>query len=387
MQKLCFSLATIFLFVSVLVFTGKDVEAKDANQVLKTMDANGDGRIDKDEWNRNPKGFKKIDGDKDNYLSLDELIRFFGGQSSDEEKPAKGSSSQVQANVSNEGLWQGPIIDVHSQIDADTDLSSIVPMLDQAGVSKVILSTRFKQPSTDVLAFAARYPDRIIPAAKTKTRSFTKGKANYADLFKKELGNYDYRAIAEVIMWHAAKKGVGAGESTMDPSDPRASMMLEASRQKGIPFIAHIEFRAMGSKKSEYLENLEAVIAANRDVPIGLIHMGQLDAKDAERLLPKHPNLFFITSHCNPIAYRHNKQPWTRMIINSGFAPEWHKLVLAHPDRFVLAFDNVFYFHWNDMFLPQVEVWRKVLATIPGAHAHAIAHGNAERLWNLLPVK
>ncbi|MBC8157835.1 MAG: hypothetical protein H8E94_00740 [Alphaproteobacteria bacterium] len=65
---------------------------------------------------------------------------------------------------------------------------------------------------------------------------------------------------------------------------------------------------------------------------------------------------------------------------------KWYKLVLANPTRFVLAFDNVFSFQWEDSFLPQVDVWRKALTTVPDDIAHAIAHGNAERLWKLPPA-
>jgi predicted TIM-barrel fold metal-dependent hydrolase len=384
-RKLFTYLSIVILCITCLALTGKDAEAKDADQILKAMDSNGDGQIDKDEWKQNPKGFRKIDDNNDGFLSRDELIRKFGGGSNDDQKPTAPNHSANTTSVPVDGVWNGPIIDVHSQIDEETDLNSIVPMLDRAGVSKVMLSTRFKQPSSDVLELAARHPERIIPAAKSKTKAFTKGQGDYAGKFKEEIELYDYRAIAEVIMWHAAKKGVGAGQSTMEPGDARVAMMIEASRQKNIPFIAHIEFGAMGSGKSSYLEKMDAFIAANRDVPIGLIHMGQLDADDAAQLLPRHSNLFFITSHCNPIAYNDNKQPWTRMLIDSGFAPEWRELILAYPERFVLAFDNVFHFHWEGMFLPQVDVWRKALATIPDEVAHAIAHGNAERLWSLPP--
>ena len=74
-------------------------------------------------------------------------------------------------------------------------------------------------------------------------------------------------------------------------------------------------------------------------------------------------------------------------LVGAEFAPEWRKLLLANPDRFVFAMDNVFSFYWKDMFLPQIEVWRKTLATVPDDVAHAVAHGNAERLWKLPPTK
>ena len=287
--------------------------------------------------------------------------------------------SQAKAD----GAWQGPIVDAHSQVDEKTDLAAIVPLLDEAGVTKVILSTRFNQPSSDVTALASKHPDRIIPAAKTKTKAFMRGQEKYRKLFKEELGAYDYKAMAEVIMWHAAKKSVGAGKAAMDPDAPRVNEMVKFARAKGWPFVAHIEFAAMGLDANDYMEKFEALVAANRDVPFGLIHMGQLGADDAARLLPLHPNLFFITSHCNPVTNAASNLPWTRMFRGSEIDQPWKDLIIAFPDRFVLAFDNVFHFHWESSFIPQVKLWRDALATLPDETAHALAHGNAERLWKL----
>ncbi|MAG97418.1 MAG: amidohydrolase family protein [Alphaproteobacteria bacterium] len=283
-------------------------------------------------------------------------------------------------------FWQGPLIDVHSQVDQRTDLKTIVPLLDKAGVAQVVLSARFKQPSSDVIGLAQRHPERIIPAAKTKTRAFTKNSGGFPRIFKKELRSHDFGAMAEIIMWHAAKKGVGAGKAAMDPDDGRLQPFLKAARKKGWPFLAHIEFAAMDWDKERYMKKFEAFLAANRDVPVGLIHMGQLKAADAARFLPLHANLFFITSHSNPITIKASRLPWTRMFSGQELAPRWRKLVLAYPERFVLAFDNVFHFHWEKKFLPQVKVWRRALAALPDAVAHALAHGNAERLWKLPPA-
>ena len=58
-------------------------------------------------------------------------------------------------------------------------------------------------------------------------------------------------------------------------------------------------------------------------------------------------------------------------------------LVIKHPERFILAFDNVLEDHWSDYYLEQVAVWRKALADLPPDVAHALAHRNAERLWHL----
>ena len=361
--------------------------------LMKKFDRNGDGRITRKEWRGPGNAFKKFDTDRSGYLTRKELDSKLGGNGEGKAKKNAANKTEKMKHAEKEpgtevaqAYWQGPIIDVHSQVDEKTDLEKIVPLLDKAGVARVILSTRFKQPSSDVADLAARHPDRIVAAAKTKTKAVMKGLDSFPQIFLEDLERHEFGAMAEIIMWHAAKKGVGAGKAVIEPDDPRISVFMKTVRERGWPFVAHFEFAAMGGEKSRFMDKFEAMLGANRDVPIGLIHMGQLKAGDAARLLPAHANLFFITSHSNPVTLSKSKLPWTRMFAGEELAPAWRDLVLKYPDRFVLGFDNVFYFHWEDLFLPQVEVWRKALAKLPDAVAHALAHGNAERLWKLPPA-
>ena len=90
-----------------------------------------------------------------------------------------------------------------------------------------------------------------------------------------------------------------------------------------------------------------------------------------------------MTSHTNPTAISKSNQPWTPMFQGDGLTPEWKKLVVQNPDRFILAFDNVWPDQWGDFYLQEAEYWRKAFAALPDEVAHAIAHGNAERLWNI----
>ena len=382
-----------------------------AGMVLKKNDADGDGRISRGEWQKSPATFDAMDSDGDGALSMRELAARFGGGASKAQggegrtgrKGNKDRMSRQQMGGSAAAAvaapiaaapgqwtgagWKGPIIDVHSQIDEKTDLDGVIEKMNKAGVVQAILSARFKQPSEDVIGLAKRYSGRIIPAAKSKTRAFTKGDGWSPDIAAREFKKYDYRAIAELILWHAAKQSVGAGKAAIEPDDPRLTPFLDLARSKGFPLVLHFEFAAMGgSERDRYMAKMETFAAANRDVPVGLIHMGQLGTDEAARLLPKHPNLFFITSHSNPVSTDESRLPWTKMFSGSTLAPAWRALVLRHPDRFVLGFDNVFHFQWNDKFLPAVAYWRKALAGLPDAIAHKVAHGNAERLWKLKPA-
>jgi len=79
--------------------------------------------------------------------------------------------------------------------------------------------------------------------------------------------------------------------------------------------------------------------------------MGQLETKDAARLLAKHANLHFMTSHANPFITANSSQPWVD--------------------------------HWGDKYVGQAALWRKALAELPAEVASKVAHENAERLWKL----
>ncbi|HBC07064.1 MAG TPA: hypothetical protein DC046_05690, partial [Rhodospirillaceae bacterium] len=50
-----------------------------AAQFMRDMDADGDGRIAAEEWQRKPKRFKRLDTDGDGFLTMEELRARFGG--------------------------------------------------------------------------------------------------------------------------------------------------------------------------------------------------------------------------------------------------------------------------------------------------------------------
>ena len=66
---------------------------------------------------------------------------------------------------------------------------------------------------------------------------------------------------------------------------------------------------------------------------------------------------------------------------------DWKKLMIEHPDRFILGFDNVWPEHWSQYYLDQIKLWREAIKELPLEVAHAFAHGNAERLWRLPPAR
>jgi len=168
------------------------------------------------------------------------------------------------------------------------------------------------------------------------------------------------------------------------PDDERVKVAFEGAKKNGWPFVLHIEFESLSGRKwKKYFTALKSFLQQHSDYPIALIHMGQLRATDVKNLMDKHANLYFLTSHSNPIAVRRSNQPWVNMFENDELAPQWQTLIIANPKRFIFALDNVWPNHWRNDYKEQVSLWKNALSKLPSEVAHAVAHGNAESLWNL----
>jgi predicted TIM-barrel fold metal-dependent hydrolase len=286
--------------------------------------------------------------------------------------------------------WAGeiPIIDAHSQLERKVAPERVIELMDAAGVSRTILAARRGTSVKDMKAFAARHPDRITAAVRTKGGAYQdKDLAAFQAFLAKQTKSRQFAAMAEVLIFHHIKRNkkgkVVAPEVAYPLDHEKVRAALAVTLERGWPFIAHIEFASLGFERDSYMAGSEAMLDAHPDHPFILIHLGQLDPGEIARLIAAHANISFITAHSNPITVKRSREPWTDMFRGEQLAPPWRALIVAHPDRFVLGFDNVWANHWEELYLPQVVLWRKVLADLPEDVAHALAHRNAERLWRL----
>jgi predicted TIM-barrel fold metal-dependent hydrolase len=277
-----------------------------------------------------------------------------------------------------------PLIDAHSQVNESVDLTQVIALMDRAGVQRTFLSTNGRMRPAELVAFASRYPGRIIPAVspRIKQRGFEE-----PAFLERQVRTGGFGAIAEVLIYHA-QKGNRVPLLTTDLDGPQVAIALGYAQQERWPLTLHIEFGAAGPRRETLMRQLESLLTQHPDQPFVLIHMGQLDPSSARSLIAAHGNVYFITSHANPIftAKRgEGHQPWTSMFRTFGtsLSADWRELVVTRPDRFILGFDNVYPEDWGDFYLSQVRLWRGALSELPPHVAHAVAHGNAERLWRL----
>ena len=288
-----------------------------------------------------------------------------------------------------------PIIDAHSQVGTFSesgvywDLNKIMQLIDEAGVARTILMARGTVTPEELVSFASDYPGRIIPAVRITSALYSNNDAGYYTFLRKQVNMHQFGAMGEVLMYHAPKpaaKGRSVPETVVYPDDERVQAALEYAIEKKWPFMVHNEFGSTGCPRDEFMTKLKALLLRHPEHPFVLAAMGQLNYVDVRQLIEAHPNIHFTTSHSDPFIVRDAIQPWTNMFDGNRLSADWKQLMTDHPDRFILAFDNVQIEGWGQYYLKLVTLWRDAIKELPVKVAHAFAHGNAERLWRLPPA-
>jgi predicted TIM-barrel fold metal-dependent hydrolase len=292
-----------------------------------------------------------------------------------------------------------PIVDAHSQASRDLALSTIMRLMDRGAVARSILSNRGGLSPSGLVAMAAERPDRITASMEVKSqRYFITGEPEFFQRLEAMGREPRYGAISEVLLWHEQKGGRGSrrqgGEEVPEvnlPIDaPQVQAVLQMALKRGWPFVVHYEFRSLSKANyAKRMAELKGLLRAHPAHPIVLIHMGQLYSSEAAALISEFPNVYFMTSHANPIFDSvGGGLLWTKLFEGRKLAPAWKNLFVAHSDRFVMAFDNVLPRHWETgYYMAQADLWQEGLRDLPRDAANAVAHGNAIRLWKLPPLE
>ncbi len=321
-----------------------------------------------------------------------------------------------------------PMIDAHSQADKDFDISAALKLMDQGGVRRTILSSLGGLTPSKLVAMAAAHSDRITASMEVKSQQhYMTGTPEFFQRLAKMAEEPRYGAISEALLFHAEKGtqprrgGQGAErrggqaqeraggqeqrrrggqgqerqretvpEFNLSIDSPQVKAVLQVALRRNWPFVAHYEFRSLNTADyAARMAELKRLLGAHPSHPIVLIHMGQLYAGEAAVLISEFRNVYFMTSHSNPLYdAMGGGLSWTKLFEGRKIAPAWKKLFVTHPDRFILGFDNVLKRHWEPAYyVAQAKLWQDAFADLPPEVAHAIAHRNAERLWRLPAVK
>jgi predicted TIM-barrel fold metal-dependent hydrolase len=277
-------------------------------------------------------------------------------------------------------------IDAHSQIDHNVDgIDVVLKRMLANNVTTTLLSTRGKRNWRDILDWNSKYPTKIAPLIRSKGKHYKNNSAKYYKRVRKQIETGKFIGAAEILVFHA-QKGSKAPEVAVDLFDERVSLLLTESISQEWPFVIHIEFSSLhGRERQRYMDELNSLLEQHPKHPFVLIHMGQLFHDQVHELINHHPNIYFLTSHTDPVTVNNSKQPWTKIFSASGhhFKDSWKNLFNAYPDRFIFALDNVWDYHWQGSYDEKMKYWSEALSEMPAKTAELIAHGNAERLWKL----
>lgn len=292
-----------------------------------------------------------------------------------------------------------PIIDAHSQFDSQVPNEQIIAVVERAGVARVLLSSRQGETvESRALELGRARPDLIGVLIASKWDRYENAE-KFAQGFEQRASNAAFVGMAEMLVTHAPHEHEHLKYAGIQlPLDaPQIKAGIRVARQRGWPLTLHLEFVDMGSTAApQYLETLERLLRENRELPVVLIHMGQLNRVQVATLLAAHANLFLLTSHADNFSAAGTRKlaekgmtsqtGWINMFSGRSLSADWRELMTRYPDRFVLAFDNVFPPHWSEQYSRKVAAWRAALLELPPDVAHKIAHENAERLWRLPPA-
>lgn len=298
-------------------------------------------------------------------------------------------------------------VDAHSQVDSETvgsapefaGLATLTDIMYSNRVMQVILSTRGS--GLNAVAFASKTGANIIDSVRSKSKFYNESiwpVDDYIDFFSTQSDSGYFGAASELLIYHAAKqrkiRDENGNELIIDIPEVvvplNSEKVLYAVNQcilRGWPTVIHIEFAALSVlDKIERMYQFETLLDNHPQHPFVLIHMGQLEIGDVLRLIMRHNNVYFMTSHADPVTDAISEQPWVNLFRPGtlDLEPQWRNAFIHFPTRFIFALDNVFAEHWLQHYTSKMDYWTSAMNSLPDDVANSIAHGNAERLWKLI---
>ena len=192
------------------------------------------------------------------------------------------------------------------------------------------------------------------------------------------------RVIAETFP-NAITSSVDPLRQRRLPTDaPYFQELFAIAKAFGTPLPMHMQWHP------ESAAQLETLLASDRQGVVVLSHCGKdTVAKDIRPLLDKHPNLFCdLGFRSTPQAEKEGKR-WPERIVfwghsllqKAGVKPDWKQLIEDHPDRFMVAIDDVQ--SWEEYAGVVAAIRQGLLAQLTPETAEKVAYRNAVRIYGL----
>lgn len=292
-----------------------------------------------------------------------------------------------------------PIIDVHGHLQKAMSAESLVRLMDEAGVSRMVLQpTHGQQRGTDeqALTYARQYPNRFVPFIGFQNRppiappeawtNPTPEALAFLDSVEQKLRAGGVFGLGEIVLRYHGHDEPGAPnccpEVDHQADSPLMFRIAEMATRFEVPMIIHAE----GEPK--VVAGMERVLKAYPNASLIWAHnCGRQSAEAIRRLLINYSNLYCDLggmTNTRPFGYGTNwprSTPWVFPIENGrgSLFPEMKELFEQFPDRFMVGMDA--YFNEAYKFFPErVYRFRQLISGLSPATARKLAYENAERL-------
>ncbi len=373
------------LFVSLAIGLGivlsSTVLAKNPNMAVSKRDSNGDGKVSRDEWDKSPFVFKKIDLNKDGYLTVEEFAKKFGMSG-----PSDGKGGKTVANSLDES--NVIIADVHMH-PASHHPADQLTWMNRNGVKWAGLGT-MKDHNID--RFSMIMGERYIPFG---------GQGPMDEIYSQhgsegveDKNNTLFESMMEELeadFESGRIKGIGeifANNRTTNPRPgfrrktrvdaPTYRAMLDLVEKYGGAMSMHVQW------DQDSIEQLGVLADHNPNGNIIWAHCGNDgSAYDVRKVLKSHLNIYCdLSARSKPKLsdWVINKRPQAEIFTSYSLNGSWKDLIEEMPNRFMVGTDT----KGGSKYDGGIRAIRNgLLSNLSQETAEKVAYKNAQNLLDL----
>lgn len=297
-----------------------------------------------------------------------------------------------------------PIIDGHGHLNGDMSVETLITLMDQAGVSRMVLMARYYASSYDAgsgsdeqaLTYSKAYPGRFSPFVAGQRG--TLGQKNRSRWLKPDavadellveaehkLRSEEFHGLGEFIIRHYAyqAQGQGGGEVDIPVDTPLMRRFMDLVAKFRVPLLLHAE------GEPEVVAGMKSLLEYNPKAKVIWAHScGRSSAEIIGQMLISYSNLFCdLGGMLNaPFAgygrYWPRRTPWTFLVEDGSgrLYPEMRALYERFPNRFLIGTDAA---HTPALgsYGQRIYRFRQLLSDLEPETARRLAFKNAEELF------
>lgn len=309
--------------------------------------------------------------------------------------------------------YEGPLIDAMMQFNRNRTAEEIVEKMKKHNVRKMLIFGRQQQPhdsTQHAIDMKKQYPDLFVLGAAKGFNHRDDIRESFLDETLKGCKSGLYKFIGELQMVHADKhkskwgnEVTLRGERYIHPLAPNFLKLMDGLNGKNIPVMIHWEFYDWDRDYPLFSELFTRYPKINFVIP----HGGFGQPVYNNELLNRFDNVYINLSKKDLIQIgrywftykgfwpngngptskqKQSKLGFPIIDLDGKINWQWMHIMSKFPDRFLFATDCHKRWRWKHYDVI-IETWREILAQLHPDMVEKIAYKNAEKLYNLEPIK